>query len=187
MLLEMPSHRAWAKHTAHHIAMDHASCEHASGAGLCFMPACFQCWPMFHASMLLVTAYALCPHALGAAEYERQVAQHRASDTLVARQLAVPDAERIARKKKRRRRRWERQQRALAGQPVRVLEGYSAVPSHVAMLAPSFASKTGTDSYDDESDDFLLDEESSSGGSPFQEMHNASQACMLVERQLTRS
>ena len=90
------------------------------------------------------------------------MAQHRASHTLVPRQLAVPDAERIARKKKRRRRRWERQQKALAGQPVRVLEGYSAVPSHAAMLAPSFASKTGTDSYDDE-EDFILDEESSSG------------------------
>lgn len=78
------------------------------------------------------------------------------------RQLTVPDAERIARKRKRRRRRWERQQRAAAEQPVRVLEGYSAVPSHVAMLAPSFASKTGTDSYDDE-EDYILDEESSSG------------------------
>ena len=90
------------------------------------------------------------------------MAQHRASHTLVPRQLSVPDAERIARKKKRRRRRWERQQKALAGQPVRVLEGYSAVPSHAAMLAPSFASKTGTDSYDDE-EDFILDEDSSSG------------------------
>lgn len=56
-----------------------------------------------------------------------------------------------------------RQQRALAGHPVRVLEGYSAVPSYEAMLAPSFASKTGTDSYDDEEEDFMLDEESSSG------------------------
>lgn len=78
------------------------------------------------------------------------------------RQLAVPDAERIARKKKRRRRRWERQKRAAAEQPVRVLEGYTAVPSPVAMLAPSFASKTGTDSYDD-TEDYMLDEESSSG------------------------
>jgi len=56
----------------------------------------------------------------------------------------------------------ERQQRAAAQQPVRVLEGYTAVPSRVAMLAPSFASKTGTDSYDDE-EDYILDEESSSG------------------------
>ena len=90
------------------------------------------------------------------------MAHHREAQTLVRRQLAVPDAERIARKKKRRRRRWERQQRAAAQQPVRVLEGYTAVPSPVAMLAPSFASKTGTDSYDDE-EDYILDEESSSG------------------------
>ena len=76
--------------------------------------------------------------------------------------LTVPDAERIARKKKRRRRRWERQQRAAAEQPVRFLEGYAAVPHPVAMLAPSFASKTGTDSYDDE-EDYILDEDSSSG------------------------
>jgi len=96
------------------------------------------------------------------AEYDRQVAQHRDANTLVPRQLAVPDADRIARKKKRRRRRWERQQKAAAEQPVRVLEGYTAVPSPVAMLAPSFASKTGTDSYDDE-EDYILDEESSSG------------------------
>ena len=96
------------------------------------------------------------------AEYQQQVAHHREAQTLVPRQLAVPDAERIARKKKRRRRRWERQQRAAAQQPVRVLEGYTAVPSPVAMLAPSFASKTGTDSYDDE-EDYILDEESSSG------------------------
>lgn len=90
------------------------------------------------------------------------MAQHRDANTLVPRQLAVPDADRIARKKKRRRRRWERQQKAAAEQPVRVLEGYTAVPSPVAMLAPSFASKTGTDSYDDE-EDYILDEESSSG------------------------
>lgn len=94
-------------------------------------------------------------------EYDRQVAQHRDANTLVPRQLAVPDADRMARKKKRRRRRWERQQKAAAEQPVRVLEGYTAVPSPVAMLAPSFASKTGTDSYDDE-EDYILDEESSS-------------------------
>jgi hypothetical protein len=93
------------------------------------------------------------------------VAQHRDANTLVPRQLAVPDADRIARKKKRRRRRWERQQKAAAEQPVRVLEGYTAVPSPVAMLAPSFASKTGTDSYDDE-EDYILDEESSSGVGP---------------------
>ena len=103
------------------------------------------------------------------AEYQRQVAQHRASDTLVPRQLAVPDAERIARKKKRRQRRWLRQQKALAGQPVRVLEGYSAVPSPTAWLAPSFASKTGTDSYDD-TEEFILDEDSSSGEGRFDDL-----------------
>ena len=95
------------------------------------------------------------------ADFQSQVARHREAQTLVPRQLTVPDAERIARKKKRRRRRWERQQRA-AAQPVRFLEGYAAVPHPVAMLAPSFASKTGTDSYDDE-EDYILDEESSSG------------------------
>lgn len=88
--------------------------------------------------------------------------RHRVAQTLVPRQLAVPDAERIARKKRRRRRRWERQQKLAAQQPVRFLEGYTAVPSPSAMLAPSFASKTGTDSYDDE-EDYMLDEESSSG------------------------
>ena len=96
------------------------------------------------------------------AEFESQVARHREAQTLVPRVLTVPDAERIARKKKRRRRRWERQQRAAAEQPVRFLEGYAAVPHPVAMLAPSFASKTGTDSYDDE-EDYILDEDSSSG------------------------
>ena len=90
------------------------------------------------------------------------MARHREAQTLVPRVLTVPDAERIARKKKRRRRRWERQQRAAAEQPVRFLEGYAAVPHPVAMLAPSFASKTGTDSYDDE-EDYILDEDSSSG------------------------
>lgn len=128
------------------------------------------------------------------AEYQRQVAQHRASDTLVPRQLAVPDAERVARKKKRRQRRWLRQQKALAGQPVRVLEGYTAVPSPTAWLAPSFASKTGTDSYDD-TEDFILDEDSSSGESRFagllttehlqmtsmQEGSVRVQACMYVQ------
>ena len=96
------------------------------------------------------------------AEFESQVARHREAQTLVPRVLKVPSAERIARKKKRRRRRWERQQRAAAQQPVRFLEGYAAVPHPVAMLAPSFASKTGTDSYDDE-EDYILDEDSSSG------------------------
>lgn len=90
------------------------------------------------------------------------MARHREAQTLVPRVLTVPDAERIARKKKRRRRRWERQQRAAAKQPARFLEGYAAVPHPVAMLAPSFASKTGTDSYDDE-EDYILDEDSSSG------------------------
>lgn len=99
------------------------------------------------------------------AEFQSQVARHREAHTLVARQLTVPDSERLARKKKRRRRRWERQQRAAAQQPVRFLEGYAAVPYPVAMLAPSFASKTGTDSYDDD-EDYILDEDSSSGTHP---------------------
>ena len=90
---------------------------------------------------------------------------HREAHTLVPRQLAVPNAERIARKKRRRRRRWERQQRAAPQQPIRFLEGYTALPSPQAMLAPSFASKTGTESYDDE-EDYILDEESSSGNFP---------------------
>lgn len=90
------------------------------------------------------------------------MAHHRQAHTLVPRQLTVPDSERLARKKKRRRRRWQRQQRAAANQPVRFLEGYAAVPHPVAMLAPSFASKTGTDSYDDD-EDYTLDEDSSSG------------------------
>ncbi|KAL3142086.1 hypothetical protein ABBQ32_004709 [Trebouxia sp. C0010 RCD-2024] len=94
-------------------------------------------------------------------EFQSQVARHREAHTLVPRQLTVPDSERLARKKKRRRRRWERQQRAAAQQPARFLEGYAAVPYPVAMLAPSFASKTGTESYDDE-EDYILDEESSS-------------------------
>ena len=98
----------------------------------------------------------------GLAEFQSQVARHREAQTLVPRQLTVPDSERLACKKKRRRRRWERQQRAAATQPVRFLEGYAAVPHPVAMLAPSFASKTGTESYDDE-EDYILDEESSSG------------------------
>ena len=110
-----------------------------------------------HRSFFLLTTDCLCP-----AEFQSQVARHREAQTLVPRVLTVPDAERIARKKKRRRRRWERQQRAAAQQPIRFLEGYAAVPHPVAMLAPSFASKTGTDSYDDE-EDYILDEDSSSG------------------------
>lgn len=81
--------------------------------------------------------------AQSSAEYDRQVAQHRDANTLVPRQLAVPDAERIARKKKRRRRRWERQQKAAAEQPVRVLEGYTAVPSPVAIWRQALPPRLG--------------------------------------------
>lgn len=107
------------------------------------------------------------------------MAHHRQAHTLVPRQLTVPDSERLARKKKRRRRRWQRQQRAAANQPVRFLEGYAAVPHPVAMLAPSFASKTGTDSYDDD-EDYTLDEDSSSGMLWFEFLLRAVPCCAAL-------